>query len=119
MSSNRFQGKTVLVTGATTGIGRAAAEAFAAEGARVVATARNAQDLAELQAKLGAGTIAVPSDAADPAAARELAARLAAEGVQLDAVFLNAGMARFASLSDADEALWDQMFATNVKGPFF
>ena len=117
--SQRFQGKTALVTGATTGIGRAAAEAFAAEGARVIVTARKADELAKLQAALGPTAIAIQSDASDPAAARTLAAQLAAEGVKLDAVFLNAGMARFASLADAGEALWDEMFATNVKGPFF
>ncbi len=116
---NRFTHKTALVTGGTTGIGLATAQAFAAEGARVVITGRNEADLASAHATLGEQALAIRSDAADLASARQLARTLADAGVTLDAVFINAGMARFASLADADEALWDQMFATNVKGPFF
>ncbi len=53
------------------------------------------------------------------AAARELANALEAAGIRLDAVFVNAGVAKFASLAEADEALWDLIFDSNVKGVFF
>ncbi|WP_102944293.1 SDR family oxidoreductase [Stenotrophomonas sp. VV52] len=116
---NRFNNKTVLVTGGSSGIGLAAAHAFIAEGARVVITGRDAAALEQARAALGANTIAVVNDAGDLAAARALAATLAEQQVRLDAVFLNAGAAKFAAYPDVDEALWDLTFNTNIKGPYF
>ena len=116
---NRFEGKTVLVTGGNSGIGLTAAQAFAAEGARVVITGRDEASLAAARATLGADALAVRNDAGSITAARELAKQLAAANIKLDALFINAGIARFAPLSDVEETLWDQTFNTNVKGPFF
>ena len=116
---NRFDNKTILVTGGTSGIGLAAAKAFAAEGARVVITGRDAAALGAAQEQVGGATLALRNDAGDTGAAKALAERLATEGIRLDAVFVNAGTARFASLEEADEALWDQTFGTNVKGAYF
>lgn len=116
---NRFDNKTVLVTGGSSGIGLAAAHAFIAEGARVVITGRDAAALEQARAALGDNTIAVVNDAGDLAAARALAATLAEQQVRLDAVFLNAGAAKFAAYPDVDEPLWDLTFNTNIKGPYF
>lgn len=116
---SRFNGKTVLVTGGTSGIGLATARAFAAEGARVVVTGRDAQALAAAGATLGAGALTVLNDAGKPEAPAALAAALAASGIRLDAVFINAGIAKFAPVPAVDMALWDETFAVNVKGPFF
>ncbi|MGH8087432.1 MAG: SDR family NAD(P)-dependent oxidoreductase, partial [Stenotrophomonas sp.] len=116
---NRFNSKTILVTGGSSGIGLAAAKAFAAEGARVVITGRDAAALDQAQAAVGANALAVVNDAGDIAAARALADTLAANDVRLDAVFINAGAAKFAAYPDVDEALWDQIFNTNIKGPYF
>ncbi|MGF6756717.1 SDR family oxidoreductase [Paraburkholderia sp. GAS334] len=115
----RFEGKTVLVTGGNSGMGLATAQAFAAEGARVVITGRDEATLETAKATLGAGAIAIRNDAGSVAAARELADRLKAENVKLDAVFINAGIARFAPFLDVEETLWDQTFDVNVKGPYF
>jgi len=115
----RFQDKTVLITGGTSGIGLATAKAFITEGARVIITGRDAAALSKAQIELGPNAIAVRNDAGAPDAAKELSAAIADRGLKLDAAFLNAGAAKFAGLADVTEAFWDDTFNTNVKGVFF
>src|SRR5262245_54137203 len=116
---NRFEGKTVLVTGGSSGIGLAAAQAFAAEGARVVITGRDPQALEKAQATLHGKAISLRNNAGDIASAKSLASALAGRSIKLDAVFINAGIAKFAAFADASEVLWDESFNTNVKGAYF
>ncbi|WP_130618903.1 SDR family oxidoreductase [Dyella amyloliquefaciens] len=116
---NRFANKTVLVTGGNSGIGLAAAQAYAAEGARVVITGRDQATLDQAKASLGPQAIVIRNDAGSVASAKSLADALSAQGITLDAVFLNAGVAKFAPLDAVNEALWDLTFDTNVKGPYF
>lgn len=116
---NRYADKTVLVTGGNSGIGLAAAKAYAAEGARVIITGRDAGALKQAADAIGPTAVALRSDAASLADGKALARELAERGLRLDAVFINAGVAKFASLENADEALWNQIFDTNVKGPYF
>ncbi|MGN4087052.1 SDR family NAD(P)-dependent oxidoreductase, partial [Burkholderia gladioli] len=68
---NRFTGKTVLVTGGNSGIGLAAAQAFVAEGARVIITGRDAATLDSARASLGAEALAIRNTTGTAAAARE------------------------------------------------
>lgn len=116
---NRFEGKTVLVTGGNSGIGLAAAQAFVQEGARVVITGRDAAALETARATLGSKAIAIRNETGTVAAARELTRQLQEAGLRLDAVFINAGMAKFAAVADVEEAMWDATFNANVKGAFF
>jgi len=115
----RFEGKTVLVTGGNSGIGLAAAKAYAQEGARVIVTGRDAATLEQAKQIVGNGAIAIRNDAARPEQAKALAAELLQQGIRLDAVFLNAGIAKFAAFADVGAALWDETFDVNVKGPYF
>ena len=115
----RFENKTVLVTGGNSGIGLATAIQFAAEGARVIITGRDQAALDLARAQIGAGAIALKNDQGDVKAAAVLAQTLKEQAITLDAVFINAGVAKFASLEEVGEELWDQTFDINVKGAFF
>jgi NAD(P)-dependent dehydrogenase (short-subunit alcohol dehydrogenase family) len=115
----RFENKTILVTGGSSGIGFATAQAFINEGARAVITGRDTAALQQAASTLGANAITIPNDAGNLSAARALANALAAQHIKLDAVFINAGMAKFASFADVTQDLWDATFNTNVKGAFF
>ncbi|MCM0022137.1 MAG: SDR family oxidoreductase [Tagaea sp.] len=116
---SRLQGKTALVTGGTTGIGLETARRFLAEGAKVAITGNNPDNLAAAAKDLGAGVLAIRSDAGSPAAAKALAAEIAAKFGKLDIAFLNAGIALFGPLDAFAEADYDRQMAINVKGPFF
>jgi len=116
---NTFTGKSVLVTGASSGLGLAAARAFAAEGARVVITGRDPRALERARQEIGSDALAVPNDTARISAASELARALMAQSIRLDAAFMNAGITRFATFAEVTEPLWDATFDTNIKGMYF
>ena len=115
----RFEDKNVLVTGGNSGIGLAAALSFAKEGARVVFTGRDQSTLDKATAQLGENAIAVRNDAGSVADGIKLATLLQQRGVMLDAVFINAGVAKLVPFQAVEEEIWDVSFNTNVKGPYF
>jgi NAD(P)-dependent dehydrogenase (short-subunit alcohol dehydrogenase family) len=115
----RFENKSVLITGGSSGIGLAAAKAFAAEGARVIVTGRDVAALEQAKAALGPDAITIRSETGTPAAAASLAKAILDWNIRLDAVFVNAGTAKFAAFPDVSEAFWDEMFDSNVKGAYF
>lgn len=117
--SQKLAGKVALVTGGNSGIGLAAALAFAEEGARVVFTGRDQSTLDKAAAQLGKDVIAVRSDAGNVADGIKLAALLQQQGVMLDAVFINAGVAKLAPFETVGEEMWLATFNTNLKGPYF
>jgi len=116
MDSTRFSGRTALITGGTNGFGRATAELLIAGGARVLVTGRTATSIEETRATLGQRAVVVRSDAASLSDTVALADRARAELGELDLLFVNAGIARSASLAETDEAVYDEVFATNTRG---
>lgn len=104
-------GKTALVTGASAGIGRAAALALGRAGARVVLAARREKRLAELARDLGEAQV-LELDVRDASRVRTALA-----GHTFDIVVANAGLGRgLGPLQDGDPADWEEMLDTNVKG---
>ncbi|MCI2957597.1 SDR family oxidoreductase [Agromyces atrinae] len=118
--TDRLTGKTALVTGAGSGIGRQVAERFAREGARVAFTDR---DLAAAQDAASAfpASVAVELDIADEASVAAAFAGLAADGFDLDVVVANAGVQLFgqdAKIADLDLDVWRRTIDINLTGAF-
>ncbi|MFB9931402.1 SDR family oxidoreductase [Amycolatopsis halotolerans] len=114
----QLEGKTAVVTGGSSGIGLAAAERFAAEGAYVFVTGRNRDALDAAVKTIGAAT-AVPGDIADLDDLDRLYDAVRARGKGLDVVFANAAAGSFASLEETTAEHFDQVFGTNVRGTLF
>ena len=116
----KLSGRTVLITGASAGIGAACARAFAAEGARLILVARRAERLRELADKLrGGGTdvLALEMDVRDSAAVISQIGALPAEWSAIDVLVNNAGLGRgMDKLWEGSPEDWDEMVDTNVKG---
>ena len=117
-SKNGLTGQRALVTGATSGIGRAVALQLARDGAEVVVhgrdAARGARTVAEITAADGTATF-VAADLADAADVQRLASVVG----DVDILINNAGMAVFGPTAEFDIAAFDKMFASNVRAPFF
>src|SRR5580700_10436549 len=119
-----LQDKTALVTGASRGIGRATAAALAKAGAHVlVHYGRSAQEaeslVSEIQAKAGRAQ-AISADLGTPNGAAVLAKQVRSiVGGRLDLLVLNAGISKAARIADYTVEDFDNLFATNVRGPFF
>ncbi|MBA2731108.1 MAG: SDR family NAD(P)-dependent oxidoreductase [Euzebyaceae bacterium] len=108
---------TVFVTGASSGIGRACAEAFARAGARLVLCARRHDRLTELADSLDAEVRTLPLDVRDRAAVDAAVDGLGEGWRNVDVLVNNAGLAvGFGPLQDNDPADWERMIATNVTG---
>jgi NAD(P)-dependent dehydrogenase (short-subunit alcohol dehydrogenase family) len=117
-----LSGKSALVTGATSGIGRATAQLLAERGARVVVSGRDAQRGEQtVRAIRGAGGTAdfVPADLSGAAGARALARAATQVAGGIDILVNNAGIYPFAGTLDTTEELFQRVYDVNVKAPFF
>lgn len=110
-------GKSVVITGAATGIGRGITECVLKSGANVTVVGRREEPLRELADVYGDAVVVVAQDIAEPGAAERIVAAATDGFGGLDAVVNNAGLARFGNLDAIDPALFDAMFAVNVRAP--
>jgi len=117
--SKRFEGKTVLITGGNSGIGLATAKLFKDEGANVAISGRDQKTLDEAVQIIGKGTLAVKADVSKLADLDRLFSQVSAKFGKIDALFANAGIAKFAPATDSSEQLFDETFDINVKGLYF
>ena len=113
--------KVVLITGATSGIGRATARAFAKEGNKVIVTGRRAERLealkAELEEEFGAKVCVVSFDVRDEQACNNLLSLLPEEFAEIDILVNNAGLASgLEHINEGASDDWNAMIDTNVKG---
>ncbi|MEJ8476669.1 SDR family NAD(P)-dependent oxidoreductase [Roseibium algae] len=117
-----LSGRTALVTGASRGIGQAIAIALAQAGADVAITARLVGNLSETKAKVekhGRKCVALAQDVRDVESCTCVTDKAAEELGGLSILINNAGFENVSPSLDVDEALWDQIVSTNLKGAFF
>jgi NAD(P)-dependent dehydrogenase (short-subunit alcohol dehydrogenase family) len=117
--NRRFENKVVLVFGGNSGIGLAAARDFAAEGAQVVITGRDAHTLAAAQEQIGPQALAIRSDIADLAALDDLYAQVRERHGRIDVLFVNAGVGGFVPAAAVTPEFWDSVHSVNLRGCFF
>ena len=115
----RYKDKKAVIVGGTTGIGLATAKMLMNGGARVLVTGRSQAGLDSATKELGKGALVVSSDARSLTDIDVLASRAKAEFDTIDLLFINAGFSTFAPLESMTEAVYDDMFNLNAKGPFF
>jgi len=119
--AGEFIGTVVLVTGGSQGIGRAVAELLAAEGASVGVWGHEPEAVeVTVQAIRGSGgeALGIVADVTERRAVDEAVAATIERYGRLDTLVTSAGIQRYGSVVDTDEATWDEVFAVNVKGVF-
>jgi NAD(P)-dependent dehydrogenase (short-subunit alcohol dehydrogenase family) len=115
----RYEAKRAVIIGGTSGMGLATAKMLLDGGARVLVTGRSQAGLESAQKELGNGAIVVSSDARSLTDIDALASRVKTEFDTFDLLFVNAGFSIRAPLESVTEAVYDEMFNLNAKGPFF
>ncbi|WP_120077572.1 SDR family NAD(P)-dependent oxidoreductase [Aurantiacibacter odishensis] len=114
----RFKNKIVLVLGGNSGMGLAAAQAFAAEGGKVHLTGRDQSTIDSAVASI-AGAIGYRSDISDPAATEQVVKAIEDTDGRIDVLYINAGVGGFAPLRGITEEAWDHTHSINLRGCVF
>jgi len=115
----RYEAKRAVIIGGTSGMGLATAKMLMDGGARVLVTGRSQAGLESAEKELGTGAIVVSSDARSLTDIDALAVRVKTEFDTVDLLFVNAGFSIPTPLENVTEAIYDEMFNLNAKGPFF
>ena len=118
-SELRLLGKNAVVTGGSSGIGLAIAQAFVEEGAKVAITGRDADVLNEAVKVIGSDSISVPADVKSVSQIALMFKTVSEQLGGLDILVANAGIAVAKSLDDASEELFDEIVRTNLRGTYF
>ena len=113
-----IDGKVVIVTGASSGIGRAIARLFAAEGAKLALVARSTEKLEELAGEIGGDPLVLPIDLSLPAEVDRMAAATIAHFGHADVLMANAGIYVSGDAADGDPDAWENMISVNVNSVF-
>jgi NAD(P)-dependent dehydrogenase (short-subunit alcohol dehydrogenase family) len=108
-----------VVTGGNSGIGLATAKRLQEEGARVAISGRSKKTLDEAVKTIGNGVVAVQSDVSELDDLDRLYTEVSHKLGNIDVLFVNAGVARFAPLTETTESLYDEQFDINIKGAYF
>ncbi len=117
--SGRLSGKVAAITGSSRGIGRAIAEEFLAEGARVIVNSRSAEQALAVARELGGASVGVGADISTAAGAKAVAdAALAAFG-RLDVMVANAGINVVEDAVNLSPEDWERVIAVNLSGAFY
>ncbi len=115
-----FKNKNVVITGGSTGIGFATAQAFINAGAHVLITGRSEENLQKAASTINNQNLkTLVSDTSNMEGISALEKAVSESGNKVDVLYLNAGIAVFAPIEQATEADFDAQFNTNVKGPYF
>ena len=114
-----LSGKFFLITGGNSGIGLAAAEAFAEAGARVAIFGRDPVTIEAAIATLGDSAIGVAGDVSRNEDLDRLFSEVEKSGQNLDGLFVNAGIASLVPIEDLSEEMFDNLIGVNLKGAFF
>jgi len=116
--ANDLQGKTVLVTGASSGIGRAMALAVAAFGARVALVGRSRDRLQQVADRIGPAALVLAADLAQPAEVDRVAAEALQSLGRIDVLLPNAGLYIPGDVATGDPDAWDNLLSVNVNSVF-
>ncbi|MBA4286270.1 MAG: short-chain dehydrogenase [Xanthomonadaceae bacterium] len=115
----RLSGKAALITGGTSGIGVATAKLFVQEGAKVAVTGRDESKFDEVRKSLGTDALIIKVEVRSLADVKEMSRQVGDRFGGVDIFFGNAGRALASPLDSTDEALYDELMDSNVKGLFF
>ncbi len=115
----RLEGKVAVVTGGNSGIGLATAKRLQEEGARVAVTGRSAQTLEKAVKSIGNGVVSIQADVARLEDIDRIYRTVTQKLGRIDVLFVNAGVGKFAPLTETSERLYDEIFDIDTKGAYF